>query len=896
MAVIPHGTGQDCLPVFRAALLVVCLGAGVCSGQQTGAGAAASNEIPRIRVNNLKEAQEALRAAQASHPENSPEVVAALDDVIALEVDSAAITEELLVQADRSVAAAEAASGKESALYSEALATRALALSVLDRPELARPMAEEALALAERVKAQPSDIGHRASVLSRICKQQRDDACGLRNLEIQVQEYRQANNIEPQDLAVALMELSDSRRRLHDMAGARSALDEALALSAHADQPAWTWETVENTAGVFFAFAQEYPLALEHLKRSLDMSIRLEGPDSVDQGPMLANLAYVELAMNHPQESLQYYAQARKLFARRYGPAHSETAYLDAGYGNALEFSGRYQEAIKVQVAAHAIERERIRAAIRLMPEDQALAMANRGAESYNSVLSYVVHNPRIGAEDVYQEVVRSRALVTEEMARREAALNRKRDAGVEALEQEFEKARKSMLDLQSAPPSQQNVDALSKATLRLEEAERELARRSAEFRAEERAADASLAELRAHMPAGSVLISYANFPLYDTAPGGFGKAPVWSYAAFVLHRDSQRIGVYNLGDAKPINALVKRMRASAEAEAHSGGMGSARNEREYRAAALELRQKVWDPLATELRGKQLALVVPDFVLNLVPFAALPWGDGYLVEHGPIIHLLTSERDLLPEPGMERKTGLVALGGAAFEMASVGPSPSTLRGDAVTCASFSKMEFQPLPASLAEVHDISAGWKRWNAHEPERLLTGNDATRTEFLAAAQQSRVLHVATHAFVLEKSCGNGNPLLHSGLVFAGANTNRNASILTAQQIASLDLRGVDWAVLSACNSGYGQLQDGEGVLGLERSFRVAGARSVIMALWPVDDESTRAFMRRLYDRRFARREPTATALWNSDRAELLARRAAGESTHPWYWAGFVAAGDWR
>jgi CHAT domain-containing protein len=201
-----------------------------------------------------------------------------------------------------------------------------------------------------------------------------------------------------------------------------------------------------------------------------------------------------------------------------------------------------------------------------------------------------------------------------------------------------------------------------------------------------------------------------------------------------------------------------------------------------------------------------------------------------------------------------------------------------------------------LPGSLREVQDISSSWQRWNAGEPARLLTGEQATRTGFVQAATEARILHVATHAFVLQQSCGNGNPLLHSGLVFAGANTNRDAAILTAQQIASLDLRGVDWAVLSACNTGNGELRDGEGVLGLQRSFRVAGARSVVMTLWPVDDQVTRHFMHVLYAERFGARATTADAVWNSARRLLLERRAAGKSTHPWYWAGFVGAGGWN
>ncbi len=163
-----------------------------------------------------------------------------------------------------------------------------------------------------------------------------------------------------------------------------------------------------------------------------------------------------------------------------------------------------------------------------------------------------------------------------------------------------------------------------------------------------------------------------------------------------------------------------------------------------------------------------------------------------------------------------------------------------------------------------------------------------------------------MATHAFLLSQSCGDGNPLLHSGLdgnpllhsglVFAGANAKRESSILTAQQVASMDLSGVSWAVLSACNTGAGEVHDGEGVLGLQRAFRVAGARSVIMTLWPVDDGMSRHFMHELYAQRFGHGATTADSIWNASQKLLADRRAAGQSTHPWYWAGFVGSGAWQ
>jgi CHAT domain-containing protein len=139
-------------------------------------------------------------------------------------------------------------------------------------------------------------------------------------------------------------------------------------------------------------------------------------------------------------------------------------------------------------------------------------------------------------------------------------------------------------------------------------------------------------------------------------------------------------------------------------------------------------------------------------------------------------------------------------------------------------------------------------------------------------------------------------------SGLVFAGAN-HRDAAgpdeedgILTAEEIAALDLSSVEWAVLSACDTGVGEVMAGEGVFGLRRAFQIAGARTLIMSLWPVDDEVTRAWMRELYTNRFVKGMSTVDSVQQASLALLKQRRAKGLSTHPFYWAGFIASGDWR
>jgi CHAT domain-containing protein len=428
-----------------------------------------------------------------------------------------------------------------------------------------------------------------------------------------------------------------------------------------------------------------------------------------------------------------------------------------------------------------------------------------------------------------------------------------------------------------------------------MEKIERALAERSATIRTDERQDGVTIKDLRARLPPGAMLVSYVVFGKVAVEKVDPQRTITPSYLALVLRRDTEKIRVFDLGPAKPIDDLVAAMRKAVDREANSGGLGSALNERVYRESALALRKTIWDPLTEARSGARLVLVVPDRTLNLIPFASLPDGNGYLADRDTVIHVLSSERDALPSAPAARKVGLMVLGGPAFDRKPIASANPVARG-APTCADLNQLRFSPLPGAAQEAADISAEWKRWVAGEPQSLLTGPAATTDAFIHAAERARVLHIATHAFLLDKSCGNGNPLLDSGLVFAGADSERESAILTSQQIASLNLHGVDWAVLSACNTGNGPLGDGEGVLGLERAFRVAGARSIVMALWPVEDDMTRQYVRSLYRNHLELHRSTAESAWLAARAILASRRAAGQSTHPWYWAGMVASGAWQ
>jgi CHAT domain-containing protein len=191
----------------------------------------------------------------------------------------------------------------------------------------------------------------------------------------------------------------------------------------------------------------------------------------------------------------------------------------------------------------------------------------------------------------------------------------------------------------------------------------------------------------------------------------------------------------------------------------------------------------------------------------------------------------------------------------------------------------------------------------WSARERTTLLAGDDASETSFKSLAPSFRVLHVATHAFFQSGARPGGNPLRIAGLAMSGANrdplrddaSDADDGILTAEEIALLDLRGVEWAVLSACGTGQGVLEPGEGILGLRRAFQIAGARTLVVSLWPVEDDATRYWMRALYTSRRAG-ATTIDAVRAASLGVLEEQRRTGGTTHPYFWGGFVSIGDWR
>lgn len=223
--------------------------------------------------------------------------------------------------------------------------------------------------------------------------------------------------------------------------------------------------------------------------------------------------------------------------------------------------------------------------------------------------------------------------------------------------------------------------------------------------------------------------------------------------------------------------------------------------------------------------------------------------------------------------------------------------------------------FTPLPATKHEVEEIGAFMKEkgWDVE----IYTGDNALE-EQVKAVRSPRILHIATHGFFaedlkperqstfmgMESKAALENPMLRSGLAFAGAERTRTDTtgvrlsgvedgILTAEEVQYLNLDSTELVVLSACETGLGEIVNGEGVYGLQRAFRAAGARSVLMSLWKVDDLATETLMKNFYKHWLDEGMTKHDALWQA-KLDLRNDKVHPEWAKPFFWGAFVLVGE--
>ena len=655
------------------------------------------------------------------------------------------------------------------------------------------------------------------------------------------------------------------------------------------------------------------------------------------------DLAEAELDQGSYQAAGATLEDAHSEMAQMGSELFGGTARLELLSARRLAQEGRFQDAF-----GHALDSQRawqrdIAPVLRMLPEDVGLRFTGLEAESLSLVLSLLGRETSaVARESAWTVLANSRGRVLRESRERMAFAQSGESSDLKALRAASAAYAQLIVQELRFEPESVRRGALEQARRRLASARREHAEAVSFLRTPSNVRLVETARFRTALPQDAVLVSYVRHESHRDA-GGQG----FSYKAFVL-TPQEPLAVVDLGDAQGIDDLVQRWRETLVA----GIAGADPGMRHLNSVGRAIAERVWLPVEAHLDHRRRVFLCADGTLLLLNFAALPATDNrFLVEQGYEFQRLVSETELLGLSGSPpRLEGRVLAMSPSFSLSKLGlagkvaelgdrngesafegwirkaiASSSNLlqklrfRSLADPCLGLEIRPFLPLPearaevAAIAEIVEKAAGIRGAESAQPVslELVVGDEATESRFTQMAGDFSYLHLATHGF-FNLRC-DGNPQSGSvyssdvsavaGLAFSGANQSGatadaqdDDSILLAEEVATLDLRGTQWVVLSACETGLGELAAGEGLLGLARGFNVAGAKTLILSLWPVEDQATREWMSALYRGRFLEGRSTISAVSSAYLSQIDALRARGRDPHPGLWASFVSSGAWQ
>jgi CHAT domain-containing protein len=709
------------------------------------------------------------------------------------------------------------------------------------------------------------------------------------------------------DLAVALQNLAWLLMLNHDVHGAVARASEAVDIWRGLGDSLETADTYD------FVVSLQH-LAAAHLragnlsKASATIEEALSGlePASVElhksileakiSAQLYKNLARIRLAEGRDKAALEAGELAHKILAsifsqKGFSEFHPEFAASWRAIGRIWYATDRVHQACDAAATAAEMDQRFLESYMVGLSEAEALNFVAEAATGRNLLISIWRRTSR-PMDALYELLWRQRGMVQRVAHFRQRQLRRGKSVKSQEILDKHRAVSRQITDLLFRNRLMTDTDQIIELTRERESLERELSRELNDRGAGSMEDHGSPNDLKRQLRNSEAFVDvfyYVDFPPSSVAQGiqrPFGAA---RYAAFVIQANHECAFV-DLGDAEDIDAAIGAFRHAIVNHNIRPDGGS------------EVRDRVWSPIEKRLGAEvQTVYICADGGLTRVPWSALPSKDGrspllvdYAVAVVPSGAFLSDQLSCPYEPTDANNrcllVGDVAFSGtpksffAEFEPAS--------RGVAHGIRIYN---WSPLPGTREELEAIAA------VDQAPSVVTLRDveANTTLVTRELQLARWAHIATHGFFAAREFRSAtqlepremldsdlltpireratptarNPWLLSGLVLAGANTDgphpaQSASngILTAEELAFLSMDDLELVVLSACDTGIGDVAGGEGVLGLQRAFHTAGARNVIASLWQIDDQATVALMQLFYRK-----------LWQGGETPLEALRAA-------------------
>ena len=679
-----------------------------------------------------------------------------------------------------------------------------------------------------------------------------------------------------------------------------------------------------NNLAALYDDEGKYSEAEPLYKRSLAIREKVFGPDHPDVANSLNNLAFLYQHQGNDAEAELLYKRSLAIREKTLGPDHPDVATSLVNLGGVYVEQGKYAEAeILFERFLENLSKQ-LEDSFTYMSEKDRLQFLRTVQSNFDGYLSFCLDYSREDPSLVsrmFDLVLWEKGLVVGSVAALRAQVAASGDPEAIKIFDQLTLKKSESARLASTRPSgweqlRRNVgdDA--------NELEQQLARRVSSLAEQKSSAHASWRDIQKELHPDEAAVEFVRFRYFD----GKRWTDNYKYVGMVVTKQSQSAPtLVALGDSKDLEGDPVRdyrfrvgLRASGSAR---GVTVTARDENGGTAPKLSFYDAFWKPLEPALRGIDLIYLSPDGILNQVALGDVTADDGQLLMEKYDLRIVSSTKDILRGPRKASNNTAVLIGNPAFDLDEAqqrsalrslhtapadNPAPEAVEVASLRSRDLKSATLNPLPGTQVEVDTVSSllEKKRWQV----QTYTRQHALK-ESVLGVKGPRVLHLATHGFFEpdqqtkneRRPSSMEDPMLRSGLFFAGANRHLSGGatppdlddgVLTAYEASQLNLQGTELVVLSACETGLGEVTAGEGVFGLRRALQVAGAESVMMSMWAVPDKETQELMTLFYKKWLSGKDKYEAL--REAQVEMRKRvKARYGKDLPQYWGAFVLVG---
>lgn len=757
--------------------------------------------------------------------------------------------------------------GKENREYIRLLKIQSQVYAAIQNDDRSRELAKEALVIESRLAE--NNAGEKLNLLGDLARIFRDEnnlskADSLYTIILNTVEKQHGN--KSYSYAMALGNLGSLYKEFDDLEKSKQFFLKAAPILKNNNGTQLDYSAIALDLGDIFFRQKNYSLAENYYLESLAIAERIAGKETFDYQVALTRLQRFYRNTGNKEKTLSY--TTLQIRSWRDGWIRSFSTFTEEEKENSL------------------------------------------GKETGNIDYAFsVLYNTDAGQS---KDLVRTLFDVTNDidglLLRNNATLNQfvkaKKDSSLTALYNEWVSNKKQYSRVLQLSSDDKRTRIMELET-KIQQQEKQLLRYDPHLEKYLRIDPLSYQQITAKLKPGEVLIKWINFTYHNKE---YYTDSIF-YGAFIL----------TPGTTDPVYITVCEQTALKDLliSYYNSGERSAREENTEMVNRDSLHyylyNLLWDPLSRYTARAKTVYNIPSGQVHRISFAALQNRNGKHLFDLQGLHQLLSARDITESSPVAGSRSALLFGGVDFSNEQPGITKKndqdTIQQKFISYNRNRGGSFAALPGTLSEVSAINTILKnnKWNVH----LFTGKKASKVNFIEnISGRYSILHLATHGFYFPLKQNTidatqtfnktiqytDKPLLRSGIVFSGVNKywNNNTmtetvnnGIVTAQEIANLDLSKNALVVLSACETALGDINSTEGVYGLQRGFKMAGINKMIMSLWPVPDLETAELMKNFYAN-IAKGQSFYNAFYN---ARSMIKQKYKD---PYKWAGFVLIGE--